>query len=106
MSSNTSSILEAHMEPRRPLPFTLHMSLSIEEKPSFRTGEGESVEQHRNASLPRGVGFALLAAPLFGASTPFAKLLLGSLSPLLLAGLLYLGSGSGLSLLYLFRRTR
>ena len=30
-------------------------------------------------------------------STPFAKLLLGSIPPLLLAGLLYLGSGAGLS---------
>src|SRR6185295_18711152 len=35
---------------------------------------------------------------LFGASTPFAKVLLGhGLSPQLLAGLFYLGSGVGLS---------
>jgi len=33
---------------------------------------------------------ALLAAALFGASTPFAKLLVGEMSPWLLAGLLYL----------------
>jgi drug/metabolite transporter (DMT)-like permease len=40
---------------------------------------------------------ALASAALFGASTPFAKLLLGQgVSPWLLAGLLYLGSGSGL----------
>ena len=39
---------------------------------------------------------ALCAAILFGSSTPFAKQLVGSVSPLLLAGLLYLGSGSGL----------
>ena len=32
--------------------------------------------------------FALLAAALFGASTPFAKLLVGELPPVLLAGLL------------------
>ena len=38
---------------------------------------------------------ALLAAALFGASTPFAKLLVGEMSPWLLAGLLYLGSGLG-----------
>lgn len=44
----------------------------------------------------RGVMAALLAAALFGASTPFSKLLLGSIDPLLLAGLLYLGSGVGL----------
>jgi len=36
---------------------------------------------------------ALVAALLFGASTPFAKILVGELSPVLLAALLYLGSG-------------
>lgn len=46
---------------------------------------------------------ALLAAALFGASTPFAKLLVGEMSPLLLAGLLYLGSGLGLSVIRLMR---
>ncbi len=39
---------------------------------------------------------ALGAALLFGASTPFAKGLSGAISPTLLAGLLYLGSGIGL----------
>jgi len=42
---------------------------------------------------------ALAAAALFGASVPFAKLLLGETSPVILAGLLYLGSGLGLALL-------
>ena len=46
----------------------------------------------------RGVLAALGAALLFGAGTPFAKLLLGETSPWLLAGLLYLGSGLGLAL--------
>lgn len=46
----------------------------------------------------RGVAYALGAAALFGASTPFAKLLLGDVPPVLLAGLLYLGSGCGLTL--------
>ena len=45
-----------------------------------------------------GVAAALGAAALFGAGTPLAKLLLDSLSPWLLAGLLYLGSGLGLTL--------
>src|ERR1700730_513096 len=45
----------------------------------------------------RGVTAALLAAALFGAHTPFSKLLLGRIDPLLLAGLLYLGSGVGLA---------
>jgi drug/metabolite transporter (DMT)-like permease len=63
---------------------------------------------HPNAPnrLPTGVGAALLAAVLFGASTPFAKLLLGEMRPVLLAGLLYLGSGLGLSLLFFLRRGR
>jgi hypothetical protein len=38
---------------------------------------------------------ALEAAALFGASTPLVKLLVGELPTLLLAGLLYLGSGLG-----------
>jgi drug/metabolite transporter (DMT)-like permease len=54
--------------------------------------------------LPAGVPAAILAAVLFGASTPFAKLLLGQLPPVFLAGLLYLGSGIGLSILRVTRR--
>jgi drug/metabolite transporter (DMT)-like permease len=46
---------------------------------------------------------ALAAALLFGASTPFAKLLIGGISPILLAALLYLGSGVGLWLIRLVR---
>src|SRR6476646_5385577 len=45
-----------------------------------------------------GVSFAMLAAVLFGASTPFSKILLGKTEPVLLAGLLYLGSGVGLGI--------
>src|SRR5215471_17366705 len=45
-----------------------------------------------------GPVLALSSAFLFGASTPIAKLLLGITDPLLLAGLLYLGSGAGLAL--------
>jgi drug/metabolite transporter (DMT)-like permease len=52
----------------------------------------------------RGVAFAVGAAVLFGASTPFAKLLLGKTEPVLLAGLLYLGSGGGLTLWRLLSR--
>jgi len=47
---------------------------------------------------------ALGAALLFGASTPAAKVLVGQLAPQLLAGLLYLGSGAGLSVLSLLSR--
>jgi len=47
--------------------------------------------------LDRGILAAWGAAALFGLSTPIAKTLLGEISPLLLAGLLYTGSGVGLS---------
>lgn len=57
------------------------------------------------ASLSAGAGLALSSALLFGASTPLIKLLLGhGLDPLLLASLLYLGSGAGLGLLLLARK--
>jgi drug/metabolite transporter (DMT)-like permease len=48
---------------------------------------------------------ALAAALLFGASTPAAKLLVGDVAPVLLAGLLYLGSGVGLAIVLALRRT-
>jgi drug/metabolite transporter (DMT)-like permease len=57
-----------------------------------------------SSSLPSGVGAALMAAILFGASTPLAKTLLGGIDPILLAGLLYAGSGIGLGLWLLLRR--
>jgi drug/metabolite transporter (DMT)-like permease len=52
----------------------------------------------------RGIGLALAAAVLFGASAPVAKLLLTGTASQLLAGLLYLGSGIGLGVLWLRRR--
>jgi drug/metabolite transporter (DMT)-like permease len=54
--------------------------------------------------LQRYALIALAAAALFGASTPAAKLLLGDVPPLGLAGLLYLGSGCGLVALRLVRK--
>jgi drug/metabolite transporter (DMT)-like permease len=53
----------------------------------------------------RGVQAALVAAVLFGAGTPIAKMLLGDVSPWLLAGLLYCGSGLGLGLIRIVRRS-
>ena len=50
------------------------------------------------AGFSRGVVVALAAAALFGASTPLAKVFLGAVDPVLLAGLFYLGSGIGLLL--------
>lgn len=55
--------------------------------------------------MPRtGATTAILAAVLFGVSTPLAKLLVHDLSPWMLAGLLYLGSGIGLGLLRMARK--
>ena len=53
--------------------------------------------------MNRSILFALLAAALFGASTPLAKLLVGEISPWLLGGLLYLGSGIGLGVARVIR---
>ncbi len=47
---------------------------------------------------------ALIAALLFGASAPLAKLLLGEVEPIPLAAFLYLGSGIGLLAVKLFQR--
>jgi len=49
--------------------------------------------------MDRSVGAAIGAALLFGLSTPLAKGLVGEVPPLLLAGLLYVGSGLGLAVL-------
>ena len=58
------------------------------------------------AILHPAVVAALAAAFLFGASTPLAKQLVGELPTLLLAGLLYLGSGLGLGAIRLVRDRR
>jgi drug/metabolite transporter (DMT)-like permease len=50
-----------------------------------------------------GILLALTSAVLFGVSTPFAKLLLGSVDPWTMAGLLYLGAGIGLAAVHLSR---
>lgn len=54
--------------------------------------------------LKPGVIATLVAAALFGASTPLSKCLMGGVSPWLLAGLLYLGSGLGLTLYRILTR--
>jgi drug/metabolite transporter (DMT)-like permease len=50
-------------------------------------------------AMSGGIPAALGAALLFGAGTPLAKMLVGEVSPWMLAGVLYLGSGAGLILL-------
>ncbi len=62
------------------------------------------MSQHRSIAWP-GVPYAIASAALFGASTPLAKILLAQrVDPMLLAGLLYLGSGLGLGAILAFRR--
>ena len=55
---------------------------------------------------PRAVLLAMASAALFGTSTPLAKALLDDVPPVLLAGLLYLGSGLGLMTVYAARALR
>ena len=51
-----------------------------------------------------GIALALLAAALYALSTPFSKLLLGGVAPNMMAALLYLGAGAGMTVLALGRR--
>ncbi len=52
------------------------------------------------------VGYAILAALLFGINAPFSKLLLNEIHPLFLAALLYLGAGLGMTGLTILNKTR
>lgn len=52
----------------------------------------------------RGAIYGILAAVLFGMSAPFAKLLVPTTEPLMLAAVLYLGAGAGLTSIGVFRR--
>ena len=54
--------------------------------------------------MKTGVLLALLSAALFGASTPLAKIVLGSVDPWTMAGLLYLGAGLGLAVVHISRK--
>ena len=60
----------------------------------------------RYAPGTSAIGFAILAAILYGISAPFSKLLLYTLHPALLAGLLYLGAGIGMLALYTLQARR
>jgi drug/metabolite transporter (DMT)-like permease len=62
------------------------------------------MQDQKNASLLwPGVPLAIGSAVLFGASAPLSKLLIGSVDPWLLAGILYLGAGLGLGVVNLGR---
>lgn len=74
----------------------LHSEVQIQERIRLQNSVGAN-------RLP--LMFAVASAVLFGMGTPFAKLLLGDLPPVALAGLLYLGAFVGLSLYDILRRT-
>ena len=67
-----------------------------------RTDTTAAADAH--SGIRAGVTRALLAALLFGASAPLAKGLLQEVAPQMLAGLLYLGSGIGLLIVWLVQR--
>jgi len=59
--------------------------------------------KNHHSHLWPGVPLALASAALFGVSAPLSKLLLGTVAPQLLAGLLYLGAGVGLTVVHFGR---
>src|SRR5678815_3344129 len=67
---------------------------------------GDPTMTEHSPRATAGITEALLAAVLFGISTPIAKGLLEGTSPQVLAGLLYLGSGTGLGALWIIQRAR
>jgi drug/metabolite transporter (DMT)-like permease len=72
--------------------------------PDAPVGKEQALTVRASRHMHRGVNLAVSAAVLFGLGTPFAKLLLGRTTPQLLAGMLYLGSGVGLLLVWSTRR--
>ena len=65
-----------------------------------QTGIATGQKYDRLRHEPRtAVIYALASAALFGVSTPAAKLLVGSIYPVTLAGLLYCGAGIGVAIL-------
>jgi drug/metabolite transporter (DMT)-like permease len=61
---------------------------------------------HRSAGAGGAIPAVILSSILFGASTPLARALVGAMDPLWLAGVLYAGSGIGLSAWLVLRRSR
>jgi drug/metabolite transporter (DMT)-like permease len=94
---------------RRGVTLEKHQLLvSTEKNEERRALEREQFEYpveriHSSGMKFSKASFALGAAFLFGASTPAAKLLIADINPLMIAGLLYLGSGIGLTLWMLGR---
>ena len=64
----------------------------------------KGMQTNKDRTQPRAIAFAILAAALYALSTPFSKLLLGSIKPSMMAALLYLGAGLGMTLVNLLAR--
>lgn len=62
--------------------------------------------KHQGRIAGNAAFFALLAAALYGMSAPLSKMLLDEIHPTLLAGLLYLGAGSGMLIWNTLRNLR
>ena len=56
------------------------------------------------SSKKTAVLWAVLAAALYALNSPISKLLLGKIPPTIMAALLYLGAGIGLSIMRLVQR--
>ena len=54
--------------------------------------------------MKKAVFFAVLAAALYALNSPLSKLLLRSVPPTMMAGLLYIGAGAGMAVLGLVRK--
>ncbi len=67
-------------------------------KDGVSRGDSDEIMNWKPGTCQKGVIAALAAALLFGSGTALAKELLASINPWLLAGLLYLGSGLGLTI--------
>jgi drug/metabolite transporter (DMT)-like permease len=70
----------------------------------FRRFTIGGMQSNKDKTQARAIAFAVLAASLYALSTPFSKLLLDTLKPSMMAALLYLGAGVGMSLVNLLAR--
>lgn len=57
-------------------------------------------------SVTIGILFAILAAALYAINSPLSKILLDYMPPTLMAGFLYIGAGTGMIVIALFRKMR
>lgn len=56
--------------------------------------------------LKKGIFFAILAAALYAANSPFSKILLEFMPSTMMAGLLYIGAGVGMGFVYFLRKLK